>query len=151
MPSADRTRTQDDNSSSFLMTNMIPQAADNNRGTWRELEEYARELAEQGKELYLVAGGYGNVGTIGRGEKITVPTNTWKVIAVLDRPGQGIADITPQTRVIAVDMPNTNDINSDWRSYRTTVDAIEAATGYDFLANVPEATQAVLEAQQDNL
>jgi endonuclease G len=48
-------------------------------------------------------------------------------------------------------MPNTNTVNSNWRTLRTTVDAIEAATGYDILSKVDPAIQAVIEARVDNL
>jgi endonuclease G, mitochondrial len=78
-PSADRTKTQADNSATFLMTNMIPQAPANNREVWRELEEYARDLAFEGKELYLIAGGDGKKATIAQ-KKISVPKFTWKII-----------------------------------------------------------------------
>src|SRR6476469_3308890 len=44
VPSADRTKTVDDNSSTFLMTNMMPQTPDNNRNTWGNLEDYSREM-----------------------------------------------------------------------------------------------------------
>jgi endonuclease G len=43
-PSADRTLTIADNSATFLMTNMIPQAPDNNQGPWANLESYCRSL-----------------------------------------------------------------------------------------------------------
>ena len=57
--------------------------------------------------------------------------------------------ITTSTRVIAVDMPNSNMIKPDWQTYLTTVDAIEAATGYNIMPNVPAATQSVIEAHAD--
>lgn len=59
VPSADRTATVEDNSSTFVMTNIIPQAPDNNQQTWRGLEGHARDLVEEGNELYIVAGSYG--------------------------------------------------------------------------------------------
>ena len=37
---ADRTRNKADNSPTFLMTNMMPQVPDLNRGVWGDLEEY---------------------------------------------------------------------------------------------------------------
>ena len=43
-PSADRTRNEADNSATFLMTNMMPQVPEVNRGVWGDLEEYCREL-----------------------------------------------------------------------------------------------------------
>ena len=57
--SEDRGKSDSDNSATFLMTNMIPQAPDNNRVVWAQFEEACRALAKQGKELYIVAGGSG--------------------------------------------------------------------------------------------
>jgi endonuclease G len=75
-PSADRTKNQADNSATFLLTNIIPQAPDNNQGPWADLEDYCRELVSQGKELYIIAGPFGKSEAIASG-KITVPTKTW--------------------------------------------------------------------------
>ncbi|WP_446373656.1 DNA/RNA non-specific endonuclease [Coleofasciculus sp. D1-CHI-01] len=149
VPSGDRTHTPDDNSATFVMTNIIPQAPQNNREVWRELEEYSRELVYQGKELYIIAGGVGSQGTL-QG-KITVPQQTWKVIAVLDRPGQGVHGITSNTRLIAVMIPNSDKVaGMNWRDYRVSVDRVEAATGYNFLSNVPTSIQDEIESRLDN-
>jgi endonuclease G, mitochondrial len=146
-PSGDRTRTVQDNSATFVMTNILPQAPDNNQGPWAELENYCRELVRDGKELYIVAGGYGQKKSISKG-KVAVPARVWKVIVVLERVGAGIEGITPKTRVIAVDMPNSQGIqDKNWRSFRVSVDQIEAATGFDFLSNVPATVQQVLESK----
>jgi endonuclease G len=51
-PSADRTHSMEDNSATFLMTNMVPQAPQNNRETWDNLESYCRKLVGEGNELY---------------------------------------------------------------------------------------------------
>jgi endonuclease G len=72
------------------MTNMMPQVPELNRGVWGDLEEYCRELVQQGKELYIVAGSVGRKGSIGKKEKIAVPAKNWKVIMVLDRQGLGM-------------------------------------------------------------
>ncbi len=54
------------------------------------------------------------------------------------------------TRVIAVDMPNTQYANAQpWYDYRTSVDQIEAATGLDFLDALPAYLQEVLEGGVD--
>jgi endonuclease G len=96
---ADRTRNEADNSATFLMTNMMPQVPELNRGVWGDLEEYCRELVQQGKELYISGGAEweGN-GSIGRKEKIAVPAKNWKVIVVLNRQGLGMQGITPDTQ-----------------------------------------------------
>ena len=69
-------------------------------------------------------------------------------------PPNGDSDssrVNENTRVIAVDVPNTNTLFSGWKNYRTSVDAIEAATGYDILSRLSPFLQSVLEARVDNL
>lgn len=144
VPSGDRTRSPADNSATFLMSNIFPQAADNNRGPWRELEEYAREQVQAGKSLYVIGGVYGDQGKVG---EVTVPGRIWKVIVVLDSPTADVSSITNQTEVIAVDMPNRDRVDASWQTYQTSVDRIEIATGYDLLSSLPVEIQAVLEAK----
>jgi endonuclease G len=159
-PSGDRTNTVADNSATFLMTNMMPQAPDNNQGPWEVLESYCRTLVSQGNELYIIAGGSGSGGsgsnggttfTVASGH-VGVPSQTWKVILVLPAAsGNDVARVTTSTRTIAVIMPNTQGIRTnDWRSYRVSVDQVEGLTGYDFFSNVPVSTQSVIEASVDN-
>ena len=130
------------------MTNIIPQSPENNRETWRELEEYSRELVKKGNELFIIAGGYGKKATLANGQ-VTIPSRTWKILVVL-KPGSGVRGVNKNTRVIAVDMPNSNRINSNWKNYRVSVDKIETATGYDFLSKVSKEIQDVIESRVDN-
>lgn len=148
-PSGDRTKTVEDNTATFLMTNMMPQTPDNNRNTWGNLEDYSRYLVSQGKELYIVAGPFGSQGEPLKG-KVTVPKSTWKIVVVLDNPGAGLNGITANTRVIAVNIPNEQEINNDWRAYKVSVDELEKLTGYDFLSNVSPNIQEVIESKIDN-
>lgn len=148
-PSGDRTKTVADNSSTFLMTNMIPQAADNNQQGWASLESYCRTLATQGNELYIISGGWGTNGYIGAGS-VALPIYTWKVIVVLPSGSNDVSRVTANTRTIAVWMPNQNGISSDWRTYRVSIDSIEATTGYNFLSNVPTSIQNAIESGVDN-
>jgi endonuclease G len=150
--SEERTATVEDNRASFLLTNILPQTHDLNAGPWLRLEEHCQELARRGKDLYVVAGPlYGaNPPRIGRGGGgVAVPEAFFKVVAVLER-GQGASDVGPNARVIAVRMPNVKGVmGDDWRRYRTRVDDVEKASGYDLLSDVAEATQAVIEARVD--
>ncbi len=141
-PSGDRTSSPQDNSETFLMTNMMPQTPDNNRHTWEGLEKYCRTLAKRGKELYIIAGPYGSQGTL-KGQ-VTIPQSTWKVVVVLDRLGSGV---TANTRVIAVNVPNQQGINYDWKAYRVNVKTLEGLTGYHFLGGVPVAARDVVDSQ----
>jgi endonuclease G len=149
-PSADRTDTITNNSATFLMTNILPQAPDNNQGYWASLENYARSLVTtQGKELYIISGGYGQKATIAGG-KISVPSRLYKIIVVTN-PGTGAGGVNTSTRVIAIDTPNDNGNRyADWGTYRTTVDAIESHTGYNFLSNVSSSVQSVIESRVDS-
>ena len=155
-PSADRTGSVADNSATFLMTNMMPQAANNNQQTWAGLENYERTLVSQGKELYVICGSYGSGGTGVNGYattiasgKITVPARCWKVVVVLSEGSSDASRVTTATRIIAIDTPNTTSISSSWGSYRTTVDAIEQATGYNILSAVNSTVQAAIESKVD--
>ncbi len=148
IPSSDRSRTLEENSATFLMVNIIPQAPDLNREVWRELELESRRLVEQGKELYIVAGPHGKVKTIAGG-KITVPKYNWKVILILDRPGGNAKSVTAQTQTLAVWMPNDDSVkHTSWKNYIVTVDDVEAKTGYDFFSNVPPTVQKVVESRR---
>ncbi len=151
-PSGDRTSSREANSATFLMTNMIPQARENNGGPWADLEVHIRKLVEEGNEAYVIMGAYGagGVGANGRTEsiangRITVPERIWKVAVILPRGDHDLARISRDTRVIAVDMPNASIVHKDWRTYRVSVDHIEQKTGYDLLANVDPAVQDELE------
>lgn len=155
-PSADRTLSVDDNSNTFFMTNMMPQAPNNNRIAWANLENYCRSMLSGGYEIYIISGGYGSGGdgsngyatTIANGQ-INVPSNTWKVIMILPDGENDVDRVTSNTRVIAVDMPNSQNVVSDWTQYKTSVDDLEAITGYDFFDLVPDAIEDVIEASVD--
>ena len=151
-PSADRTDTDDDNYATFVLTNVVPQAADSNRGPWEKLEAYERSLASAGKELTIIAGGlYGPFPrTIGKG--VAVPDAMFKVIVVADAPGAW--SVTSSTRVIAVVIPNDDGQvaqTDDWKQFRTSARAIETQSGLDFMSDVPRSIQDAIETQVDSL
>ncbi len=158
-PSDDRDGSSADNAVTFLMTNIIPQAPRNNQITWVALENYSRTLMSAGNELYIISGAYGIGGsgslggttnTISAGS-ITVPSRVWKVVLVLPVGTNDVTRVTSSTRIIAIDTPNTQSVTDQtWGFYRTSVDAIEAATGLDLLSNLPDALEASLEATVDN-
>ena len=148
--SEERTRSVEDNRSTFLMTNILPQYHDLNAGPWLRLEEHCEELGrKQGKQLFVMAGGVlkgakKSSRTIGKG--VAVPDTFFKIVVVLD-PREGPGDVTESTPVFAVLMPNKEGIQDEgWEKYRTTVDEIERRTGYDFLPAVDEDVQEQIES-----
>lgn len=150
-PSADRTASESDNSATFLMTNMVPQYHELNAGAWEQLESHCRKLAEDGKELYIVAGvvfpaSPQVIGTTGK--RVAVPSHTYKIVVVTGR-GQTAKDITAATDVIAVNMPNEKTVKgSEWQSYKTSVAEIERQTGYTFFSALPETLQKTLKQKR---
>ncbi len=149
-PSGDRTRSVADNSATFLMTNFVPQIAENNSGAWEDFESYCRSLAQAGNELYIISGGQGSNGTIASG-RIVAPRYTWKVVLVLPNGADDLARINKQTRTIGIIMPNFLPLSTSapWRQFRVTVDQVEAFTGYNFFSNVPKNTQEIIERRRD--
>jgi endonuclease G len=140
------------------MTNMIPQAPVNNQQTWANLENYTRTLVSAGNEVYVIMGCYGSGGTGSAGTfstinggKVTVPNRIWKVVVVITNGTDDLNRVTSSTRVIAINTPNENTTSSDWKTYRTSVDAIEAATGYNLLSSISSTIQTTIESKVDNL
>jgi endonuclease G len=157
-PSGDRTASLDDNSATFLMSNMVPQAPQNNQQTWGNLEEYTRAQVVKGQEAYVLMGSYGRGGvgkngpasTIDQG-RVTVPARIWKVIVFLPEGSGDLKRIVAgQARIVAIDTPNDNSINPNWNQYLTSVDKIEAASGLDILSALPVATQTQLQKVVDS-
>lgn len=158
-PHSDRNRTEAMSHATFVMTNIIPQTAAVNQRAWRQLEMYCRRLVEhENKELYIVCGpagegGHGKDGlrsTLSHG-KITVPAQCWKVILVLDEADRdAAAKVNRSTRLIAVVMPNNEQVGEDWTPYRTSVRQVEELTGYRFFDRVNESFIGPLKETVDN-
>lgn len=148
--SFDRTSASYDNATTFYFSNIIPQAADLNQGPWAAMENYLGDLARlSDKEVYVIAGVAGSKGTVKNEGLITIPAYTWKVAVILPRD-RGLADIHSyqDLEVVAVIMPNIPGIrNVDWRTYETTVDAVEALSGYDLLALLPDQVEIAVESR----
>jgi DNA/RNA endonuclease G (NUC1) len=154
-PAGDRTRTQPDNTATYLMTNIIPQLPANNQGPWVDLENYCRTLASQGNEVYVISGPHGNIGTIGSTQqnRVVVPNVTWKVVLVLPNGNNDLQRASARTtRVFGVIMSNTSISQSaPWRNFRVTVNEVEWLTGYDFFSMIPKNTQEIIERRRDRL
>jgi len=149
-PSGDRTVTDADNEATFFMTNMIPQAPDNNQGVWANFESECRTLAAAGNELLIISGPSGFSGTtIASG--VAIPGFTWKIAVVVPvGSGTALSRITATTRVIAIKIPNIAGVRSNpWQNYITTAAQIQADTGYTFFSELPASVATALRAKVD--
>ena len=147
--SFDRTSGSLDNAYTYLFSNIIPQAADLNQGPWAQMENYLGHLAtDENKEVYIVTGVAGNIGSLKNEGKVIIPEKVWKVAVIMPRD-QGLADVHDyrDLEVIAVIAPNTPGVrNVDWMSWKTTVDAVEALSGYDLLSLLPDKVERAVES-----
>ncbi len=159
--SESRTTTDQENATTFILTNILPQAAENNQGPWSKFENFLNDLVRTGgKEVWVIAGGqYAAVPKTLKNEgKVQIPDYTWKVAVILPAGASpasvhGITDL----QVIAIRMPNlvgatgpasaTGIRDLPWQNFETSVDAIEAATGYDVLQALPDPLEAIVESR----
>ncbi|HLA94945.1 MAG TPA: DNA/RNA non-specific endonuclease [Pyrinomonadaceae bacterium] len=149
VPSADRFANAKLNEETFMMTNIVPQTGALNQFPWERFESFARSQVYRGFDAYQIAGVYGEQRVLKR--KVVVPTNCWKIIALLPR-GRSADRIDERTRIIAVDMPNIKGIENDaWEKYKTTIREIETKTGYDFFSTMPRKLQDEIETRKETV
>jgi len=148
--SFDRTAGTLDNARTFYFSNVVPQAADLNQGPWAILEDSLGNLARFGnKEVYVLVGASGSLGTVKNEGLITIPAYTWKVALVLPR-GFGLANVHSYTDiedVIAIVAPNQPGVrNTPWQTFKVTVDSVEHLSGYDLLSLLPDQIEIAIES-----
>jgi len=149
--SGERTATSRENSKTYVFTNMLPQAMNNNTGPWNMFEDFYRDAVnDQGKVAHIYAGGiWGKSPVPQRG--VAVPSATWKIVA-LTEAGEPTDKVTEKTRVVAIIVPNNNDtvkVEQTWGQYRTSVAEIEKQTGLKFFSELPPALAAKIKNQVD--
>ncbi|MBA4137822.1 MAG: hypothetical protein C0518_10940 [Opitutus sp.] len=150
-PSADRTVSRADNDFTFYMSNMVPQAPDNNQGVWANFESYCRTLAAQGFEVLIISGPGGFAGSTVPSGAADIPGFVWKVVVAAPVGATPVLDrIDSNTRVIALKIPNIAGIRNDpWQNYVTSAAAIEADTGLQFFTALPSAVAHALRVKID--
>ncbi|MEO2054540.1 MAG: DNA/RNA non-specific endonuclease [Nitrospira sp.] len=121
---------------SFLLSNIVPQVGVGfNRGIWKALEERVRKWTAERGELYIITGPIfeGPKRTIGK-NKVAVPSHFFKIIFDPIR-----------VEVIAFVLRNKKLKTSDLPKFITTVDEVESLTGLDFLSEIEDSIETVLE------
>jgi len=145
-PSADRTTTYNNNAVLFRMSNIIPQAAANNQGLWAQFEDYCRTLAAGGSEVLIICGPSEFTG--GRiSNQMSMPGSVWKIAVVIPSATSTTPAnqrINTSCRVLAILTPNVSTGLGSWQSYLTSVEVIEAVTGYKFFSNVDSSVATYL-------
>lgn len=145
-PSADRTKDLTNNQVTFRMSNIIPQASQNNQGLWGNFEDYCRAMAAGGDEILIVSGPAQFNGTR-LGNQMAIPGSVWKIAVEIPNANSSTPAnqrITTAARVIAILTPNTSTGLGPWQSYITSVEHIEEVTGLNFFADLDPSTAIYL-------
>ena len=160
-PHSDRAANLEMSYATFVMTNIIPQPPNVNEKAWAQLESYCRRLVDRHQHLHIMSGPIGRGGrgtngfreTLGRGN-VVVPAECWKVVVVVPEGGSSddLAKIDAATRVVAVEMPNDNDVvGEEWAKYRTSPAQIELKTGLRFFSRLrPDVAEAMRQKVDDD-
>ncbi len=158
-PHGDRTATDAASLATFDMINIIPQSHNLNTMAWEALESYCRDLVLKfGKTCYILDGpsGQGGTGKNGLKEttpdgKIVVPSQNWKVIMVLDHDVATAQDLTSSSQILliaAIMANNDTQVGMSFSGALTTVNEVEALTGYTFFSAVDPAVINPLKGQR---
>ena len=160
IPNADRNGIATMQVQTYYPTNITPQRAGFNQGIWMRLEGGVRDAVHAGDTVYVVTGasfrkkgGSEDINTIHTGwhqnyMDLKVPNYYWKVLLKVKRSSGGINDAC----AVGFWMEHRTDLESGGKTYAnyvTTVDQIEAWTGFDFFANLPVALQNACENSSD--
>lgn len=123
----------------FSMANIVPQAHTLNSGTWGKLEEKCRQRAATDSIVVIVCGPVPDetpVAHIGL-SSVAVPQRFFKVIlSPTARPPKAIGFIMPNGYV-----------KGGMQQCAVSVDSVEAITGYDFFAALPDEIENEVESQ----
>lgn len=158
--SEERTSTAARNKATFVLSNILPQTEDLNRGPWYDFEQFLEEKvhptgagAAPAKDAYVIAGaiwpaacathkprasgdGCHDIGrTADPTRRIAVPEATFKILVLVDAGKP--ATTRPGREIHVVVMPNVAGIRAKaWRDYTSTVKEIERRTGYNLPSSV---------------
>jgi endonuclease G, mitochondrial len=124
---------------SFLMSNIVPQKPRLNRTLWRFLEEReANEYALNFEEVWVLTGPIFDANGTRLSSGVEIPEAFYKIL--LDDEGSG------QLRVIAFRIDQDVTGTERLSQFLTTVDAIEAETGLDFLSDLEDGLEDEVES-----
>lgn len=139
-PAADFTRSAEAMSTTFLLSNMVPQDPKINSGQWSRVEDAIRNLTRNQSGVWIFTGpvfaGGKPLKTIGRNH-VAVPSHVFKVLLAVSGDGS--------KRMYSIVMPNTSRVRGDLSKFAFPVRFVETLTGLDFFSSLPPAEQNSLE------
>jgi len=114
MPAEDNACTMTGMEQCFYYSNMSPQTPRLNRGIWKKLETYTRELARRDDSVLVWCGSVAKSGrTIGP-DQVAVPDYCWKIVYIKDKRD-----------TLAYVFPNTTTVSGNLSEFNVSVDSVE--------------------------
>lgn len=138
-PAADMKWSEEAMTESFLLTNICPQAKSLNSGTWGKLEDKCRTWAQIDSAIIIVCGPIttDKITEFIGDSRVAVPQRFFKaIISPYANPPRGIGFIMPNGKV-----------PGGMQAAAVTIDSIEAVTGHDFFASLPDSIESAIESQ----
>lgn len=121
------------------LSNITPQKSDLNQGPWQRLEGKVRDLVGAGSIVYVITGPLyeRDMPSLPQADEThRVPSGYWKIITV------EADSIRCASFVFDQDTPRDADI----LDHLSTIDGVEALSGLDFLCELPDSTEAMVES-----
>ncbi|WP_024790779.1 DNA/RNA non-specific endonuclease [Lebetimonas sp. JS085] len=99
----------------FLMSNIAPQKPQLNRRLWAKIEKFVRIQARKYKDIRVITGVCGSLGTLGKKRhNVNIPAYWYKII------------FRPDGKIISFLVPNSNSVGRDKaKKYLSSVEEIE--------------------------
>ena len=138
-PAADAKNREETMDACFYLTNICPQEHSLNNGAWKRLEENCRKWAVRDSAIIIISGPVladRLTKTIGE-TPVTVPDRFFKII---------LAPYANPPRAIGFIM-NNGYVPGGMQQAAVSVDQVEAITGMDFFAALPDSIENIVEAQ----
>lgn len=140
MPAADAKWSADAMTESHLLTNICPQDHKLNGGAWATLEGNCRKWAARDSAIIIICGPVlcdRMPRSIGSDNRVPVPERFFKVVlAPYSIPLRGIGFIM-----------NNGQVDGGVQTSAVSIDQVEAITGFDFFASLPDEIENDVESQ----
>lgn len=119
----------------FFMTNMCPQRADLNQGSWVRLEQFVIAAAQELDHVFVISGPiFGNSpGTVSNGSNrmIQIPDAFYMILVDTNREYQTFPEVNMIAYLFPQDTPRNADF-TDRSAFGVSINEIEEATLLDF-------------------
>ena len=130
---------QDAQVETFLMSNICPQKPNLNRRVWMKLEMLvAKEWSQKFETVWVITGPVFDSDIQNLKSGVEVPDGFFKIV---------VDEEDGKPRVLAFMMPQDVSGKETPDKFLVSIDAIEAKTGLDFMAELPDDVEKKLEAR----